>query len=150
MAKRARRATARAPSGRQRGTTIQGELLRQRALDALHKVRAEGKSLAQAARESHIDPRTVQRRVGSALIKLPTGRYAATKSDRLPRQMHVLTPKGVVAGEVRGSRPASFRLTVKSSKRTANPALPVDLDAVEQRVADAKSASWYPVPLDYH
>lgn len=97
------RGTAKRPA-----PTLQDQLATQRALDALYLMRSKGLSLTRAAQEAHADPRTVRKRVGTTVVQTPSGRYAARPGDRMVRQMHFLTPQGVIAGEVRGSRNASL------------------------------------------
>jgi hypothetical protein len=46
----------------------------------------------------------VKRYLGAVVSKTPSGRYRPKASDRLKRTLNVLTPKGVMSGEVRGSR----------------------------------------------
>jgi hypothetical protein len=50
----------------------------------------------------------VKRYLGAVVSKTPSGRYRPKASDRLKRTLNVLTPKGVMSGEVRGSRDASL------------------------------------------
>jgi len=82
-------------------------LARERALEALQRMRTDGESLTRAAREVHTTPETVRRYVGSALIRTRRGRWAATPSDRLTRRVWFLTPQGKVEVAVRSSRTAS-------------------------------------------
>src|SRR5690349_13250565 len=56
-----------------------------RMTHVISKMRADGVSLAHAARDFGIDPRTVIRWGGPALKKDPAGRYSARNSDRLLR-----------------------------------------------------------------
>ena len=80
---------------------------RERALDALSRMRSDGLSLTRAARLAHTTPETVRKHVGRTLIRSPGGRYAATPSDRLTRYVWVLTKDGKKEVAVRGSRQAS-------------------------------------------
>ena len=80
---------------------------RERALDVLHYMRHDGLSLRTAARAAGTTPRTVLKYAGAAVRRTASGRYQATKGDRLARTLHFLTPKGTVAVTVRGSRVAS-------------------------------------------
>ena len=70
-------------------------------------MRLRGLSLAQAAAHAGTTPRTMLRHVGAALTKRSDGRFAATKSDRIPRTMKFLTENGLVDRILRGSRDAS-------------------------------------------
>ncbi len=79
---------------------------RERALEALNRMRTQGLSLTRAARASQTTPQTVRKYVRSALTR-KKGRYAATPSDRLTRRVWLLTARGKVEITVRGSRPAS-------------------------------------------
>ena len=80
---------------------------RERALDALSRMRSDGLSLKRAARWAHTTPETVRKYVGQALVKTAGGRYAATPSDRLTRYIRFLTKDGIVGIRVRGSKAAS-------------------------------------------
>jgi hypothetical protein len=79
---------------------------RERALDALNRMRSEGLSLKQAARHAHTTPGTVRKYIGGVISKRPSGRYAAAPSDRLTRYVWFLTKDGKVERAVRGSRQA--------------------------------------------
>ncbi len=81
-------------------------LARERGLEALSRMRSDGLSLTQAARESHTTPETVRRSVTKALSK-KHGRWIPSTSDRLTRRVWFLTKDGLVEAVVRGSRPAS-------------------------------------------
>ena len=100
MPRKASRRRTGAPSLRQ-------QLSRQHAFDVLYVMRSEGKSLTTAAREAHIDPRTVRKKLGTVLVKTPSGRYHVTRFDRLKRTLRFLTPDGRIAVDVQGSRKAS-------------------------------------------
>ena len=80
---------------------------RERALEALNRMRADGLSLTRAARTSRTTPQTVRNYVGRALTRSAGGRYAPTPSDRFTRRVWLLTARGKVEIAVRGSRPAS-------------------------------------------
>lgn len=80
---------------------------RERALEALHRMRAQGLSLTRAARESRTTPQTVRKYVGRELRRTSSGRYAPTPSDRLTRRVWLLTPRGKIEISVRGSRATS-------------------------------------------
>jgi hypothetical protein len=66
-------------------------------------MRRTGASLSAAAREEHIDPRTVRKYVKGDL----RGRGQPTKSDRRYRNMMIPTTLGNTPVRVRGSRQAS-------------------------------------------
>ncbi len=77
-------------------------------LHAINFVRTKDASVAQAAREYNLDARTIIRLGGSALRKLPNGRYAAKAWDRLLRVITVNTPDGLQEIATRDSREASI------------------------------------------
>jgi hypothetical protein len=83
------------------------QLARSRALEALARMRRERVSLAQAARDSQTSVKTVTKYVASGLRKIKNGQYRAKPSDRLLRSLRFLTPEGLIAVDVRGSRKAS-------------------------------------------
>ncbi len=74
-----------------------------RALHVLARMRRTGASLTAAAREEHIDPRTVRKYVKGDL----RGRGRPTKSDRRQRDMLIPTTIGNTPVSVRGSKQAS-------------------------------------------
>jgi lambda repressor-like predicted transcriptional regulator len=74
-----------------------------RSLHVLARMRRTGASLTAAAREEHIDPRTVRKYLKAEL----RGRGKATKADRRKREMLVPTSLGNSPVTVRGSRQAS-------------------------------------------
>ncbi len=78
-----------------------------RALEALSRMRAEDRSLRQAARAAGTTPRTVLKRVGQAVYKGQDGRYRARRSDRLLRTLKFPTEDGITSVRVRGSELAS-------------------------------------------
>lgn len=111
-AKRRSESSGKARAGRPKpqrftSTELRAQLAQQRSLEGLHLMRKRGLSLAKAAKEAETTPRTMQRRIGSALKKGDDGRYVATKWDRIPRTMRVLTENGLVALVLRDSRQAS-------------------------------------------
>lgn len=73
----------------------------------ISRMRADGVSLRQAAREFEISPRKVIRLAGSALRKRANGRYAARAQDTRLRVMVVLTPEGLQEIVLRDSQQAS-------------------------------------------
>jgi hypothetical protein len=72
------------------------------------KMRADDTSLANAARDFGIDPRTVIRWGGPALKKNTNGRYTAKKSDRLLRVLFLPAEYGTREIATRDSRQASL------------------------------------------
>lgn len=73
------------------------------ALRVLARMRRTGVGLTSAAREEHVDPRTVRKYLRGEL----RDRGRPTKADRRKREMLVPTPLGNVPATVRGSRQAS-------------------------------------------
>src|SRR5438132_329493 len=63
---------------------------RRRALAVLARMRSRGESLSEAARNEHTTPRTVRQIVGRHLKRGTSGRYSATRSDTLRRDIYVL------------------------------------------------------------
>jgi hypothetical protein len=81
---------------------------RERALATLGLMRREKLSLAEASRLEHIKPATVLRYLGSAVRQdRPGGRYSATKSDRLKRDLQIPTASGQINITVSGSKAAT-------------------------------------------
>src|SRR5437868_7105269 len=74
-----------------------------RALHTLARMRRTGASLSAAAREEHIDPRTVRKYLGAEL----RGRKHPSKADRRRRDMLIPTMLGTSPITVRGSKQAS-------------------------------------------
>jgi len=81
---------------------------RDRALHVLARMRRTGETLTAAAREEHIDPRTVCKYLGPELRGLREGRTQPTKVDRRRRRMLVPTLLGNVPETIRGSKQASL------------------------------------------
>jgi len=79
-----------------------------RALHVLARMRRTGETLTAAAREEHIDPRTVRKYLGPELRGLREGRTQPTKVDRRRRGMLVPTLLGNVPETIRGSKQASL------------------------------------------
>jgi hypothetical protein len=69
-------------------------------------MRRTGRSLTAAAREEHIDPRTVRKYLGAEL-RTYQGQHTPTKADRRRRTMLVPTALGTSPIAVRGSKQAS-------------------------------------------
>src|SRR6266478_9776302 len=65
-----------------------------RALHVLARMRRTGHTLTAAAREEHIDPRTVRKYLGVELRGLAEGRTQPTKADRRQRHMLIPTSRG--------------------------------------------------------
>jgi len=79
-----------------------------RALHVLARMRRTDATLTVAAREEHIDPRTVRKYVGSELRGLrEEGRTLPTKSDRRRRDMLLPTTLGATPVAIHGSAQAS-------------------------------------------
>jgi hypothetical protein len=74
-----------------------------RSLHVLARMRRQGASLTAAAREEHIDPRTVRKYLKAEL----RGHGTPTKADRRKRDMLVLTTMGNAPATIRGSKQAS-------------------------------------------
>src|SRR5258708_18383491 len=79
---------------------------RLRALFVLARMRSRGESLSQAARLEHTTPRTVRRVLGKQLKRDASGRYSATRSDTLRRDLSVLSFDGYEPVVVRSSKQA--------------------------------------------
>ncbi len=79
-----------------------------RALHVLARMRRTRVTLTSAAREEHVDPRTVRKYLGSELRR-SAGHKARrpTRADRRVRHMLIPTALGNVATIIRGSRAAS-------------------------------------------
>lgn len=78
-----------------------------RALHVLARMRRTDATLTAAAREEHIDPRTVRKYVGAELRGITKGEVQPTKADWRVRNMLVPTAKGVAPASIRGSKQAS-------------------------------------------
>jgi excisionase family DNA binding protein len=75
-----------------------------KARAALGAMRRLGLSLNKAAKQEHIKPQTVLRHVGKALYRNGPGKpWKATKNDRLPEKVMVLTKQGPILTVVRSS-----------------------------------------------
>ena len=79
-----------------------------RALRVLARMRRTESSLTAAAREEHIDPRTVRKYLGAELRGLAHGQVKPSKADRRRRNMLVPTEQGASPTVVRGSREATL------------------------------------------
>jgi hypothetical protein len=79
---------------------------RTKGLHALEDMR-KGDSATAAARKAHTTVRSMNKHVGSELSRSESGRYAATKGDRLYTIMNVVTVDGTREVAVRGSHQRS-------------------------------------------
>jgi hypothetical protein len=80
-----------------------------RSLHVLARMRRTGASLTAAAKEEHIDPRTVRKYVGSELRRARLdGRTQPTKDDRRRREMLVPTERGASPITIHGFKQASL------------------------------------------
>jgi len=78
----------------------------QRGMRALDDMR-HGDSASSAARKRHTTVRSMRNLLGSELSKADSGRYGATRADRLYTVMNVVTTQGTREVAVRGSRQRS-------------------------------------------
>ena len=78
-----------------------------KAAHALTEMRG-GASLRKAARQANLDPRTVRQLAGAWLRKSTSGRYIATKTDRLLRILVIPTSNGLAEIAIQGSRGATL------------------------------------------
>jgi hypothetical protein len=84
--------------------TKQQSASHRKARAALGVMRRLGWSLNKAAKQEHIKPQTVLWHVGKALYRSGPGKpWKATKSDRLPEKVMVLTEQGPIFTVVRSS-----------------------------------------------
>lgn len=79
-----------------------------RVTAVLARMRKRGESLSQAARAEHSTPRTVKKFVGEQLRRSASGRYSATSSDRLKREINVFGVDGYEPVTVGSSRQAQL------------------------------------------
>jgi hypothetical protein len=77
-----------------------------RVVKVISKMRS-GASLRRALENQHISPRTVKKWAGPVLQKRSTGKWGVTKTDRLLRELRIITPDGEREILVRGSRQAT-------------------------------------------
>jgi hypothetical protein len=88
--------------------TTREEQARNRALHVLARMRRTGQTLTAAAREEHIDPRTVRKHIGIELKRFAKeGTIYPSKSDQRARQMLIPTSQGTTPATIRGSAQAS-------------------------------------------
>jgi hypothetical protein len=76
----------------EKSTAFQEKLTR--VANAVSKMRSEKISLAAASKEFHVAPATVAAWGKSGLSRASNGRFIARKTDRIPRQMVILTADG--------------------------------------------------------
>jgi hypothetical protein len=81
---------------------------RLRALAVLARIRNRGESPTEAAALEHTTLRTVRKYVGKQLKRGPKGRYTATRSDTLRRDITVLGWDGYLPVVVRSSKQAQL------------------------------------------
>jgi hypothetical protein len=79
---------------------------RLRAFAVLARMRNRGESLTQAARLEHTTPNVVRKLVRQQLKRDVSGRYSATRSDTLRRDLNVLGYEGYEPVAVRSSKKA--------------------------------------------
>src|SRR5438034_10630275 len=79
---------------------------RDRALHVLARMRRAGETLTAAARDEHIDPRTVRKYLGAELRGLTEGHTQPTKADRRRRDMLIPTSRGTIPVAIHGSEQA--------------------------------------------
>jgi len=84
----------------------ESQLARERALEALSLMRAQGFSLTRAAQQAQTTTRTVRKYVSRALVK-EKGHLRAKPSDGLERRLRFLTVRGIIELRVRSSRTAT-------------------------------------------
>lgn len=78
-----------------------------RALHVLARMRRTDETLTAAAREEHIDPRTVRKYLAAELRGITKGKIQPTKADRRVRNMLVPTSRGTTPSAIHGSEQAS-------------------------------------------
>ena len=84
------------------------QLARNRALHALALMRREKLSLSEACRLEHIKPATLLRHAGRAIRQDNAGgRYRATASDRLRREVQIPSALGQTTISISGSKSAT-------------------------------------------
>jgi hypothetical protein len=92
---------------RSNSPTTREQEARIRALHVLARMRRTGQTLTAAAREEHIDARTVRRFLGADLKELPEGHTEPTKADWRRRHMLIPTSRGAIPVVIHGSEKAS-------------------------------------------
>jgi hypothetical protein len=81
---------------------------RQRALAVLARMRSRGESLSEAARHERTTARTVLRILPKQFKRRGSGSYAASRGDRLQREISVLSFDGYVPVVARSSKQAQL------------------------------------------
>ena len=92
---------------------------RERALEALSYMRRLGLSMTKATARAFTDPDTFFRWAGTAVTKLPSGRYRPKPIDKLLRPLQVLTTLGVQDLDVTDSRTATWIAAYRAAVQTA-------------------------------
>lgn len=82
--------------------------VKNRAFHAIARMRHDGLSLRDAAREESTTPATVKKFLPSALRRSKSGQWMATKSDRYVRLLSLPGPHGPVMVQARGSKEAQL------------------------------------------
>src|SRR5262245_27816683 len=103
---RTRRQTSSRRSNSKRQVQRPRYTTRLRAFAVLARMRNRGESLTHAARLEHATPRLVRKHVGRQLRRGASGRYSATRSDTLWRDLNVLGYEGYEPVAVRSSKQA--------------------------------------------
>ena len=83
-------------------------LAKQRAVATLSRMRNRSESLSKAARALRTTPRTVRKLVGKQLRRSASGRYTATRNDRLKREINVFGVEGYEPVTVSSSKQAQL------------------------------------------
>jgi hypothetical protein len=115
-----------------------------RALHVLARMRRTDATLTSAARDEHIDPRTVRKYVGAELRQLSEGQIHPTQADRRRREMLLPTSAGPTPIVIHGSKQASqlglYMASVGKYLRTG------ETDALQQFAG--KSLAGHPLITD--
>lgn len=82
--------------------------VRARVSQVIGAMRRDGMSLTRASRKLGVGRNTVLRFSGSSLRKLPSGRYVARPTDRLPRLIRIPMSSGVREVTLRSSKDATL------------------------------------------
>ena len=88
---------------------------KQRAFDAIAKMRRDAAPLGSAARDAGTTPATVRKYLPAALKKSKQGKWVAAKSDRYTRTLLLPGPHGPVTVNARGSKEAQLASVYLSS-----------------------------------
>jgi hypothetical protein len=87
-----------------KGSKTTNRTARKQALAVLSRMSNRGESLSKAARALHTTPRTVRKFAGKQLRRSAAGRYSATESDRMKRELNVFGSEGYEPVVVRSSK----------------------------------------------